>query len=82
MTAQLNPEARHTVAKFFKQNHAIDYFSGCEVLTQHNVRAPGLNMLRNSLHLNSADRREAFVRQYCCTTFDWDAEAKQAERAS
>ena len=43
--------------------------------------APGLNMLRNSLHLNSADGHEAFVCQYHRTTFDWDVEAKQAERA-
>ena len=38
-------------------------------------------MLRNSLHLNLADGREAFARHYRCATFDWDAEAKQAERA-
>ena len=38
-------------------------------------------MLRNSLHLNSADGSEAFVRQYQCTTFDWDVEAKQAKQA-
>ena len=38
-------------------------------------------MLRNSLHLNSADGREAFVCQYHHTTFDWDAEADQGKQA-
>ena len=37
-------------------------------------------MLRNSLNLNSADGYETFVCQYRRATFDWDAEAKQAEQ--
>ena len=75
---KLSPEAKQMISEFLHLNKTIDWFSGCEVRTQSNLFWPGLNTMTNLLHLNSAEGREAYTRQYQCTLFDWDtAEAKK-----
>ena len=70
---KLSQEAKQTIAEFLRLHKTIDLFSGCEVKTQSNLFAPGLNMITNQLHLNSAGGREAYAKQYQHTLFEWDA---------
>ena len=69
----MSPEAKKTISEFLKLHKIIDKFSGCEVRTQKNLFAPGLNMMVNQLHLNNPNGREAYARQYQRTLLDWDA---------